>query len=266
MTHSTHRHSLKVLRSIKERPAYIAAVRQTPEKIATTQELAQFLGVTGSMAAITGYTRELETEADRVGLDLMVKSGYDPKEALSIFEHLKQEIETEGIKEPYFFGTHPNVQKRIKNVSNWLTSEYQGENTDLKNTKIFQSRLRRVVLDNARLDLRRGRFYTAQRAVEKYLRTKPDEARAYYLLGEILRQRGRQDDAKTAIKYYEAAISLDPSFAEPHRAMGLIHFKEGQKRLAQKFFESCLVLSPDTPDKDYILGYLKKCKINREES
>ncbi len=264
MIHCTHRHTLRVLRSIKDRPAYFDAVRKTLAKIVMTRGLAQFLGITGSMAAISGYTRELETEADRVGLDLMVKANYDPREALKLFEHLRQEIEIEGFEEPYFFGTHPNVHQRIENVNNWLVAKYRGKGTGLKNTKTFQSRISRLILDNARLDLRQGRFYIAQRTVKKYLTTKPEDARAYYLLGEIFRQRDRQNDTSAALKNFEKAISLNPSFPEPHKAMGLIYYKDGNRRLAKFFFESCLLLSPDTPDKAYIQGYLKLCANNGE--
>jgi len=262
MIHCTHRHTLRVLRSIKDRSAYFDAVRKTLAKMVMTRGLAQFLGITGSMAAISGYTRELETEADRVGLDLMVKANYDPREALKLFEHLRQEIEIEGFEEPYFFGTHPNVHQRIENVNNWLVAKYRGKGTVLKNTKIFQSRISRLILDNARLDLRQGRFYIAQRTVKKYLTTKPEDARAYYLLGEIFRQWDRQNDTSAALKNFEKAISLNPSFSEPHKAMGLIYYKDGDRRLAKFFFESCLLLSPDTPDKAYIQGYLKLCANN----
>ena len=255
MVHCTHRHSLRALRSIKD--------RIQPET-AAFQKLAQLIGITGAMTSISGYTRELEIEADRVGLDLAVKAKYDPGEAVKLFELLKQEIEIERTKEPYFFGTHPNVQQRIENINNWLAEKYQRKITGFRNTDVFQARLSRLVLDNARLDLRQGRFLIAQRSVEKFMALKPDDARAYFLLGEIIRQRGRQEDAATAMKYYEKSISLNPSFSEPHKAMGLIHYKDGEKRLAKKYFESCLLLSPDAADKAYIQGYLKLCVTNGE--
>jgi len=266
MTHCTHRHSLRVLKSIKDRPGYMAAVQKSIEKVAMARELAQFLGVNGSRTAVTGYTREFETEADRVGLDLMAQAGYDPRQALNLFEHLRQEIEIEGVKEPFFFGTHPSVQQRIENASLWLATEYSGKDAGLINSEIFRSRLDELVLDNARLDLRIGRFYIAQSSVEKYLRRNPDDAGAHYLLGEIFRQQGRQDDTEKAIKQYKKAIVLDPSFPAPHKAMGLMHYEEGERRLAQKFFETCLLLSPNAPDKAYIQGYLEKCINNGKES
>ena len=255
MTHCTHQHSLKTLRNIKNRGQ---------AKSATIRELAQLLGITGSIASINGYTRELETEADRVGLDLVVKANYDPNEVLKLFELLKQENEIEGVAEPYFFGTHPKVQQRIENVNRWLAENNRGKIKGSKNTIKFQSRMSRLMLENARLDLRQGKFFIAQSTVKKYLAVNPDDAQAYFLLGEIFRQRGWKNDAAAALNNYEKSISLNPSFAESHKAMGLIHYKDGEKRRAKKYFESCLLLSPNTADKAYIQGYLKLCAANGE--
>ena len=266
MTHCTHRHSLRVIRSIKNRPAYLAAVQDTLTKISAVQEVARLLGATGSMAAVSGYNRELEDEADQVGLDLMAKANYDSREALKLFEYLEEEIEAEEIEEPFFFGSHPKVRQRIANARKWLAANNNQKQTDAKNSAEFQARLQRVVLTNARLDLRRGRFDLARKAVDRYLRIQPNDARAYYLLGEILRQRDGQNDTGIAVQFYEKAISLDPTFPEPHRAMGIIHYKEGAKELAKKFFESCLLLSPNASDKAYIKGYLKNCMPSGEES
>ena len=266
MSHCTRRHSLRVLKSLEDQPRYMAAVQQSVEKIAMAQDLARILGVNGSRAAVTGYTRELEVEADRAGLDLMAKAGYDPNQALNLFAHLRQEIESEGVKEPFFFGTHPSVQQRIQNAGQWLATEYSDKDGGLIRSDIFRLKLDKLILDNAGLDLRIGRFEIAQRSVEKYLGRNPNDAGAYYLLGEIFRQHGRLDDVKNAIKQYETAIALDPSFPAPHKAMGLMHYKGGEQHLAQKFFETCLLLAPEAPDKAYIQRYLQKCMNNGEES
>ena len=47
MTHCTHRHSLRVIRSIKDRPAGMAAVQNTLAKISAVQEVARLLGAAG---------------------------------------------------------------------------------------------------------------------------------------------------------------------------------------------------------------------------
>ena len=96
------------------------------------------------------------------------------------------------------------------------------------------------------------------------MQIKPDDSRAYYLLGEIYRQQGQAIDTHMALKNYNRAITLDPGYAAPHKAIGLIHYKNGQHTLAKKFFESCLQLSPNAPDKAYIQGYLRQCTISEE--
>lgn len=88
MTHCTHRHSLRVIRSIKDRPAGIAAVQNALARISAVQAVARLLGAAGLTAAVSGYSRSLETEADLVGLDLMAKADYDSYQALKLFKHL----------------------------------------------------------------------------------------------------------------------------------------------------------------------------------
>ncbi len=266
MTHCTHRHSLRVIRSIKDRPAGIAAVQNALAKISAVHAVARLLGATGLTVAVHGYSRSLEAEADLVGLDLMAKADYDSYQALKLFEHLQQDIEDDGIEAPYFFSSHPNVQQRIQNAKNWLAENFNPTQSALIDSAEFQAGMQGVVLTNAGLDLRRGRFDLAQAAVADYLRIHPSDARAYYLMGEILRQRDEQDDARSAVGYLEKAILLDPNYPEPHKALGLIHYKGGEKRLARKYFESCLLLSPNAIDKDYIQGYLKNCQATGEES
>lgn len=263
MAHCTRRHVLQAFRIYKNRNAFMASVQHTLAGLPMVQEMTQFLGMTGPLAAVAGYTRKLETEADIVGLDSMVMADYDPYEALRLFEHLKKEIESEQIKEP-FFGTHPQVQTRMNTIKGLLETKYKGKQGGIKNTEIFLSKVGPVILENARLDLRIGRFTIARSGLEKYLRFAKDDAAAYYLMGEIFRQRGQVGDAEMALSYYNKAITIDPSYSEPHKAIGLIHYKEGQKALAKRFFESCLLLAPDAQDKAYIQGYIKQCANDGE--
>jgi len=264
MAHCTQRHTLRAFRSMKDKPAFMVSVQQTLARLSMIQDVVKFLGLTGAMAAVTGYTRELESEADIVGLDYMVSAGYDSYEALRLFDHLKSEIEHEQITEPFFFGTHPNVQARIDTIMGLLETKYRDKRGGIKNAELFLSKVNPAILENARLDLRIGRFDIAQSGVEKYLRITKNDARAYHLLGEIFRQRGEEHEYGKAMAYYQKAILIDSSYAEPHKAIGLIHFKAGHRALAKKFFESCLLLDPDTPDKAYIQGYIKQCLKDRE--
>ena len=264
LIHCTQRHALRAFRKYKDQPAILTAVQHTLLKTRGLQEMARYLGVTGAMAAISGYTRELEAEADRLGIGLMTAAGYNPKEVLFLFDQMIAEIKQEGRQEPFFFGSHPKVLQRVDNLQNLPDPVYLNKRRAIKNNEIFFVKREHLFLDNARLDIRLGRFQTARRGIEKYLQNKPDDSRAFFLLGETYRQLGPAIDTHLALENYNRAITLDPSYAAPHKAIGLIHYKKGHHALAKKFFESCLQLSPNAPDKAYIQGYLKQCTFSED--
>jgi predicted Zn-dependent protease len=257
ITHITHRHAVRTFRDIKNKTAFLATLQVSLAVFNNdiVRELVNILGAIGTIAAVSGYSQELETQADVEGFKLMLSAGYDPYEAPKLFLHLKKELEDEQIKEPFFFGTHPRLQERIQNYNSFLT-QLQYPNVT-KNTEIFLQKTKNVILDNAFLDLKAGRFNMAKRGAEKYLSIKPDDARAYYLLGEIHRQRGEKDDPEKAKENYERAISLDPSFPDSYKGLGMIYYKQGEKFLAKKYFELYLSVYPEAPDKAYIEEYLK---------
>lgn len=252
MTHSTNRHLVREFRDIKNKTAFLATITVTTGGLGG-------LAALGTLAAVTGYSRELETEADMEGLKLIVRVGYDADEAQKLFVHLKEEVEEEKIKEPFFFGTHPRLQERIENYETFLKTQYHGQKGGIKNQEIFLEKINKVILENAHLDLKAGRFKIAQKGTEKYLALKPNDAKAYYLLGEIFRQRGEVGDIEKAKEHYQKSISIDPFYPEPHKGIGLIYYKQGEKLLAKKSLELYLSLSRNASDRSYIEEYIKQC-------
>ncbi|MDA8339235.1 MAG: M48 family metalloprotease [Nitrospiraceae bacterium] len=257
MTHSTHRHLVKQFRNIKNLTAFVATMQVTLGGLGAG-DIATLLGMVGTLAA-TGYSREHETEADMEGLKLMAKARYDPQEAPKLFMHLKRELEDENIKEPFFFGTHPRLQERIENYEDFLKTQYHEKRGGIKNQEVFLEKIHKVILDNAYLDLKAGRFKIAQKSSEKYLALKPDDAKAYCLLGEIFRQKAEQGDTERAKEYYQKAISIDPMYPEPYKGIGMIYYKQGEKSLAKKYLESYLSLLPKALDRAYIEEYIRHC-------
>ena len=264
MTHCIRRHALRAFRAYKNQPALLIAFQQSLLKTKGLRALARSIGVAGAVAAISGYTRELEAEADRVGFEWAQRAGYNPKEALSLFNQMLSDIAKDGTAEPFFFGSHLKIRQRAENLRNLPEPAIMNTAALSKDDGWFLAKMGRLFLDNAKLDIHLGRFQIAREGVEKFLSIQPDDTRAYFLLGEIHRQRGNNWDTQAALGYYNRAIRLDPSFAAPHKAIGLIHYKKGQHALARKFFESCLQLYPDSPDKAYIKGYLEQCTLSEE--
>lgn len=216
------------------------------------------LGLLGILEAVKGYSRELEAEADTEGLKLAVNAGYDPREAPKLFELLKQEIEREKIKVPLKYSDHPQIEDRIKSYEALVSGEYAGKQ-GVKNADLYQRLVTRLLLDNAELDLKRGNYEGAGRAVEKYMARRPKDARAHYLMGEVCRADGRERGEEQARDYYRKAISLRQNYPEPYRALGLMAFKRGEKQEAGKHLRAYLSFQPGAPDRDYIQQYIREC-------
>ena len=66
------------------------------------------------------YSRELELEADREGLQLLLKNDINPKGMLSLLEKLKQENTDDRI--PEFLSTHPLPDSRIEALKKLLVN------------------------------------------------------------------------------------------------------------------------------------------------
>jgi len=73
----------------------------------------------GSMAAqliFLRYSRENELEADKLGVEYSSAAGYDPREAVGLFETLDRIQEKEGQGMPSFLATHPDPGDRIQRI------------------------------------------------------------------------------------------------------------------------------------------------------
>jgi predicted Zn-dependent protease len=57
------------------------------------------------------FSRDDETEADLVGLELAARAGYDPRAALSIWQ--KMAAKNSGPAQPKWLSTHPPTAERI---------------------------------------------------------------------------------------------------------------------------------------------------------
>jgi predicted Zn-dependent protease len=87
-----------------------------------TQRAAALLDV-GLQLVDRRFSRDVEYQADDLGLQLMRKAAYNPNAALGVFRFLGQA--NQNGRTPEFLSTHPISQSRIRN----LVNKYQLQNT-----------------------------------------------------------------------------------------------------------------------------------------
>jgi predicted Zn-dependent protease len=71
-----------------------------------------------SQMGMLAYSRTHETEADKLGMVFMTMAGYNPEEAIRLWQRMKQE--SEGAAPPEFLSTHPSNDTRIQNLKTYL--------------------------------------------------------------------------------------------------------------------------------------------------
>jgi predicted Zn-dependent protease len=71
------------------------------------------LGVGAQVGVLLPHSRTQESEADWIGLRLMAKAGYDPKESAQLWRNMLKEG---GGAPPEFLSTHPASERRIEDL------------------------------------------------------------------------------------------------------------------------------------------------------
>jgi predicted Zn-dependent protease len=262
ISHVIRRHTLQTFRSVKQAAAFAStlAVIGAPAGLPGTAVV--LLGTVGALAAVSGYSQGMEEEADTDGLRLMASAGYHPAEAVKVIEHLMRYAEQDEIKEPFFFSSHPRLEERRASYQRLVETEYFGK-SGFKGKEEFTQNLARTILDNALLEMARGRYQLAQEGIENCIAVDAKNCKAHFALAELLRQRGLESDQEKAAREYLLAIQLEPRFGESHRGLGLLYYKAGHTDLAKQHFMTYLELNPAAKDRAYIEQYLHEIETGR---
>ncbi len=72
-------------------------------------------GVAGQVTYGLPYSRLHETEADRMGVELAARAGYDPRAAITLWEKMAK-LSGEGSAPPSLLSTHPSNEDRINDL------------------------------------------------------------------------------------------------------------------------------------------------------
>jgi predicted Zn-dependent protease len=80
------------------------------------QAMAEMAGLAYNVTVGLPNSRTHETEADRIGIELSARAGYDPKAAVTLWQKMAK---LGGAKGPQFLSTHPSSEGRIKDLEGY---------------------------------------------------------------------------------------------------------------------------------------------------
>jgi predicted Zn-dependent protease len=95
--------------------ALSAALAQKPRQ--TRELFMTVFGVGANVGVLLPYSRLQESEADRIGLMLMARAGYDPRTAVPFWERMNRE---EKSGSPALLSTHPAPSTRIADIQRYI--------------------------------------------------------------------------------------------------------------------------------------------------
>ena len=256
--HYIKRHSLKAWLDAKARTDLMAllsiglAVGGVPGG-GSIFNVTQLLQV-GIMAK---HSRDNEREADEIGLDALIKAGYDPDEAPKVWENIIKEMELgENKKPPAFLASHPNPKERIKNLKQqtkrYSKIERKKNKENLK--KIIQPYLKKWIRNEIRVN---NKIEQTEFVFSKVF----NDTNNLYLLkfyqGEIYRLKKDEEKNKKAIKLYRDSIKENKDFPDAYRELGLLLLKENKNNEAKEKLKKYVDLAPNAKDVEIVKSYIK---------
>jgi predicted Zn-dependent protease len=112
--HGGERVSEGMLTNVGLQAVSAAMGAKDPETVKTVTGL---LGAGVQVGVMLPFSRDQESEADRLGLIFMAKAGYDPEAAVGFWQRMSQA--SQGAP-PEFLSDHPSDARRIKQIQGWL--------------------------------------------------------------------------------------------------------------------------------------------------
>ena len=109
--HSAERLSQSMLAQTGVQAANAAVAAYDPRFETVT---AAALGLGAQYGVLMPYNRQQESEADHLGIIFMAKAGYDPAEAIALWERMGES------RTPQFLSTHPSSATRRAQLQEWL--------------------------------------------------------------------------------------------------------------------------------------------------
>lgn len=225
--------------------------------------LAQRAGELAAGLINNSYSREQESEADRLGIDYMVRAGYNPLGSVQLQEYFYKQVE-KGANHSWLTGlfrTHPFSRDRMLANRQYADSHYprQMQSSDyllapepfLKATaKLRELEPGYALYDQARQQERKG---DTNGAIATYLQAAAKAPDRPLILTGLGMAYLRAEDQLSARRYLEQAVKLDDGYFQSQLGLGYIYLQRKEPVKAQPHLQKSLDLLP-TGQAAYLLA------------
>ena len=127
LAHATHEHSRRQAKKAMWAGMVGTVAQVAAEELdsAAARGAVSALTVLGHMAWVNGYSRDLEDQADRVGLRYMHAGGYDVRDGPVLWRKFAARYPDQNRVANFFFGGHPQSMARAANLERQIALNYR---------------------------------------------------------------------------------------------------------------------------------------------
>lgn len=215
--------------------------------------VARQAGQVAGVLVESSYSREQESESDRLGIDYMVGAGYDPQGAVQLQEFfLKQSGEHDPLWIEGLFRTHPFSRDRMLANQYYIRSRYAGmvsspeyrlgvEPFQAATAGIRKTSKAYALYDEGKKEERNRNIAKAVGLYRQAAEAAPDQALLHAALGMALMQ---QEDLAQARTHLQRAVGLDDGYYESHFGLGYVLLQGREYEGAIREFKRSMDLLP----------------------
>jgi hypothetical protein len=189
----------------------------------------------------------------------MIRAGYDPKESVRAFEHLREGDDAGDTGTSPYFASHPKLDQRIASFQQLLASEYAAAAAagGRIGQEDYASHVAGWSLAQVDVLLKAHALDAAARTLQKS--PQATSARGWYLRGEIARRRPPTPETQAeALQAYAEAAALPDCPPDALRQQALLYQLQHAGQQAAQAFRHYLELAPNAPDAPIVRAYLQQ--------
>ena len=211
----------------------------------------------GTMLTMAAYSRELESEADAMGVKLLAENGYDPAAMPAVWQQLIGELDASAEmrrrnrRPQSLLATHPAPETRMADLTisaAELTDQSRSYDRGRDRWLAVIGPHRKQLLDDqVKLNDPGASLYIIRSLAEDGW-----NGLLRFYEGEAWRLRGRPGDAELAMQSYAHAVAYPDAPPEAWRAHGYALAAAGRREEGRVALARYLELAPNAPDAEMV--------------
>jgi predicted Zn-dependent protease len=234
-------------------------------------QIASALGSIGGGALLAAYSRDNERQADALGTEYMVASGYGPDGMVGLMEMLNGLNKSKPSTIELMFATHPMSDERYRTALDTVRTRYAAS----KGLPLYRER---YMDQTAPLRALKGPIEEMQKGEKLLAKKKYDEAETHFrsalkaapndytALVEMATCQLMQKQYAEALRFADQAKGVYPQEAQGHHLAGFARLNTGDYGGAYRDFSASERILPGNPHTIFFQGLSQEKMNHRPEA